>query len=98
MKLRLGSFLLAVLMGSVAPITIAQGTSKSWHPETVAAREMDLAKEFEAKGLKLGSPVFVRVYKQTSEMELWVQQGPRYVHLKTSGICRWSGGLGPQFY
>ncbi len=98
MKLRLGSFLLAVLMGSVAPITIAQGTNKSWHPETVAAREMDLAKEFEAKSLKLGSPVFVRVYKQTSEMELWVQQGPRYVHFKTYGICRWSGGLGPKFY
>ncbi|MBI4725313.1 MAG: L,D-transpeptidase family protein, partial [Rhodomicrobium sp.] len=31
-------------------------------------------------------------------MELWVQQGPRYVLFKTYGICRWSGGLGPKLY
>ncbi len=66
--------------------------------KSVAAREIELAQEFAGKGLKLGSPVFIRVYKQTSEMELWVQQGPRYVLFKTHGICRWSGVLGPKFY
>ncbi len=63
-----------------------------------AAREGLLAAEFAAKGLKLGSPVFIRVYKQSSKMELWVEQGPRYVLFKTYGICRWAGGLGPKMY
>ncbi len=98
MKLRPINFLIAIFAVFVSVIATAYGASKSWHPESVAAREMELAKEFEGKGLKLGSPVFVRVYKQTSEMELWVQQGPRYVLFKVYRICRWSGGLGPKFY
>ena len=97
MKLRLTSFLLA-LSAIFLSIIAADAASKSWHPELVAAREIDLAKEFSEKGLKLGSPVFLRVYKQTSEMELWVQQGPRYELFKIYKICRWSGGLGPKFY
>ncbi len=98
MKLRVVSFLLALSAVFLAIIAAAHAASKSWHPESVAARAAELAKEFEEKGLKLGSPVFLRVYKKTSEMELWVQQGPRYVLFKTYGICRWSGGLGPKFY
>jgi murein L,D-transpeptidase YafK len=97
MKLRLASFLLA-LSATFLTIIAADAAGKSWQPESVAAREIDLAKEFEEKGLKLGSPVFLRVYKQTSEMELWVQQGPRYELFKIYKICRWSGGLGPKFY
>jgi murein L,D-transpeptidase YafK len=98
MKLRRVSILLALFAGFVSVIANAFGASNSWRPESVAEREIELAKEFDGKGLKLGSPVFIRVYKQTSEMELWVRQGPRYVLFKTFGICRWSGGLGPKFY
>jgi murein L,D-transpeptidase YafK len=97
MQLRLTSFLLtlsAIFLSTIA----ADAAGKSWRPETVAEREIDLAKEFSEKGLKLGSPVFLRVYKQTSEMELWVQQGPRFELFKIYKICRWSGGLGPKFY
>ena len=97
MKLRLTSFLLALSAIFLSTIA-ADAASKSWRPESVAEREIDLAKEFSEKGLKLGSPVFLRVYKQTSEMELWVQQGPRYELFKIYKICRWSGGLGPKFY
>jgi len=79
-------------------IANAETARKSWRPESVAAREIELSQEFEAKGLKIGSPVFLRVYKQTSEMELWIQRGPRYELFKIYRICRWSGGLGPKFY
>src|SRR5271165_7158824 len=98
MKFRLvGSILAASML--FAPITgSANASDQGWRPESVAAREADLARQFEARDLKLGSPIFIRVYKQTSEMELWVQQGPRFVLYKTYGICRWSGGLGPKFY
>ncbi len=98
MKLRRVDCLLFPLAIFVPLIAEAHAASKSWHPESVAAREIELANEFKERGLKLGSPIFLRVYKQTSEMELWVQRGPRYVHFKTYGICRWSGGLGPKFY
>lgn len=98
MQFRLAGIILAACMLFVPTIAHAKGPDKSWRPESVAAREADLAQAYQARGLKLGSPVFLRVYKQTSEMELWVQQGARYVLYKTYGICRWSGGLGPKFY
>ncbi|MGA7323199.1 MAG: L,D-transpeptidase family protein [Rhodomicrobium sp.] len=65
---------------------------------SVAAKASELSSQFEERGLKLGSPIFLRVYKKTSEMQLWVQQGPRYVLFKTYGICRWSGALGPKMF
>ncbi len=98
MQSRLAALILTVFAVFVPFIASAETPTKSWHPESVAAREADLSQEFEAKGLKLGSSVFLRVYKQTSEMELWVQRGPRYELFKIYRICRWSGGLGPKFY
>ena len=68
-------------------------------PSSIAAvKEGLLTEEFAARGLKLGSPVFLRVYKQSSKMEVWVAQGPRYALFKTYRICRWSGGLGPKMF
>jgi murein L,D-transpeptidase YafK len=98
MQYRLASFSFLMLAVSLPLIGTAGAGRRSWHPESVAAREADLSRDFEARGLKLGSPVFIRVYKQTSEMELWVLQGQRYVLFKTYRICRWSGGLGPKYY
>ncbi len=98
MQFRLASLMFAVFAVFAPVVANAATASKSWHPESVTAREADLSHEFEAKGLKLGSSVFLRVYKQTSEMELWVQRGPRYELFKIYRICRWSGGLGPKFY
>ena len=53
--------------------------ARRFERSTPAARESQLAAEYAAKGLKLGSPIFIRVYKQSSTMELWVAQGARYV-------------------
>ncbi len=55
-----------------------------------------LAEAFSRKHLKLGSPVLIRIYKQSSELELWVLRGPRFVLLNVYPICRWSGRLGPK--
>ncbi len=98
MQFRVASLILAAFALLVPLVGGAEGADKSWRPESVAAREADLTQRFQKQGLKLGSPIFLRVYKRTSEMELWVLQGSRYVLFKTYGICRWSGGLGPKFY
>jgi murein L,D-transpeptidase YafK len=98
MQFRFAGPILAALALFMPLASEVNAANEPWHPESVAAREADLFHQFEARGLKLGSPVFIRVYKQTSEMQLWVQQGPRFILYKTYGICRWSGGLGPKFY
>ena len=88
---------LAISLALFADAKAATLIDKS--PSSVAAvREGLLAEELASKGLRLGSPIFLRVYKQSSKMELWIAQGPRYALFKTYRICRWSGALGPKMY
>jgi murein L,D-transpeptidase YafK len=49
------------------------------------------------KGMQPGAPVFVRVFKEESELEIWKQRDDgRFYHFKTYPICTWSGELGPK--
>ncbi len=49
-----------------------------------------------AQGVKLGVPVYVRIFKLESELELWVEKDGRFVRFATYPICLWSGRLGPK--
>jgi len=46
----------------------------------------------------LGDPVFIRIFKESSELELWVQPGGagEFVLALQWPIARWSGTLGPK--
>jgi len=47
-------------------------------------------------GAKLGVPVYLRIFKLESELELWVEKDGRFVRFATYPICLWSGRLGPK--
>ena len=49
-----------------------------------------------AKGLSLGSPIFIRIFKESDELEIWVMQGKGYKLYKIYTICDYSGTLGPK--
>lgn len=48
------------------------------------------------KSLTLGNHIFIRIFKQSSELEVWLQQGETYTLFKTYEICTYSGNLGPK--
>jgi murein L,D-transpeptidase YafK len=48
------------------------------------------------KGLAVGNPLMIRVFKQVSELEIWMEKEGVYVHFATYPICHWSGTLGPK--
>lgn len=59
----------------------------------------DLAKLDErlaANGLAEGDPVFLRIFKLESELEIWMQKDGRYQLFARYPICLWSGRLGPK--
>jgi murein L,D-transpeptidase YafK len=64
-------------------------------PDPAAHRQTALA-ELEVRGLKAGMPVFIRIFKQTSEMELWMKGAGGWELARRIEICRWSGQLGPK--
>jgi murein L,D-transpeptidase YafK len=47
-------------------------------------------------GFTAGSPIFIRVFKAESDLEVWMQKGDRYELFATYPVCHWSGTLGPK--
>jgi murein L,D-transpeptidase YafK len=48
------------------------------------------------KGMRLSAPIFIRIYKEESELEVWKLKDGRFQHFRTYPICAWSGALGPK--
>jgi murein L,D-transpeptidase YafK len=57
---------------------------------------LDLTARLEAKGLKWGDPIFVRIFKAESELELWIKKDDAFILFATYPICKWSGAIGPK--
>jgi murein L,D-transpeptidase YafK len=49
-----------------------------------------------AEAVHLGAPVYIRIFKLESELELWVEKDGRFERFATYPICLWSGRLGPK--
>lgn len=55
-----------------------------------------IAGQFYAASLELGAPIFIRIFKESRELELWVEKGETFVLFKTYRIACFSGSLGPK--
>lgn len=55
-----------------------------------------LAERLRAKGLAIGDPLHIRIFKQSRELELYLDNGERYVLYRRFPICEISGTLGPK--
>ena len=47
-------------------------------------------------GFTIGSPIFVRIFKEEKMLEVWMLKGEQYARYKAFPICYHSGGLGPK--
>ena len=56
----------------------------------------DLRRDLAARDLSFGAPVFLRIFKEESTLELWVRDGPVYRKFRDYEICNYSGHLGPK--
>lgn len=55
-----------------------------------------IEKELSAKGFKLGSPVFVRIFKLPAILEVWMEKNGRHELFKSYPVCDLSGYPGPK--
>ncbi len=59
--------------------------------------QQNLRCEFEEKKLQYGSLIFVRIFKESMELEIWVKSNNNFELFKTYEICTYgSGTLGPK--
>lgn len=89
-----------VLLGSLAwfaSISEVKSEESGDRAKKVADRiNPKLKKDLGSLGLSLGEPVFIRVFKEELELELWVLEGSRFVKFRTYSIAAMSGKLGPK--
>lgn len=85
--------ILVVLLAMFAlPGCLFGGTPKHLKPLSDEAKA-----QLQEKGLKAGAPMFVRLFKEESTLEVWLGNGQgTYTKFKDYEICRWSGELGPK--
>jgi murein L,D-transpeptidase YafK len=56
-----------------------------------------LKKELSVKGMTWGAPVFMRIFKQEKQLEVWLKAGRRFRLFKTYAVCTYGGmGQGPK--
>jgi murein L,D-transpeptidase YafK len=90
---RLRGLLVAVLTGCV----VAACGSAPVIPPAAQPLSSETLSLLAKKGMTPSAPIFVRIFKEESELEVWkARDDGRFYHFKTYPICNWSGELGPK--
>lgn len=97
MRFRDVSFIRRAALIGAAAIALGACTSESSVPKDLRPVPQKLVYQMKADGMSETSPIFVRLFKEESKLEIWKQQANgKYALLKTYDICKWSGVLGPK--
>ena len=87
-------WLVVLLLALVAGAPAARTSAES----KVRAGANRIAPALAEAGLVAGDPVFLRLFKEEAELEVWMRPAgaSRYQRLKVYPICSYSGTLGPK--
>jgi murein L,D-transpeptidase YafK len=90
-----------IVIGTIAGLGFATLVAACSGGPEIAPAQRPLTKatlmQLGKKGMKPEAPLFVRIFKEESELEIWKQRDDgRFYHFKTYPICTWSGELGPK--
>lgn len=78
-------------------VALLAGCAKIDMPAHLNPLSVDMMRLMAAKRMEAASPIFIRIFKAESELEIWKQKSDgRFYHLKSYPVCAWSGDLGPK--
>ena len=81
----------------VVPVFNSQEVPSSQRSRTALDRvASSLVRDLQSVGLAYGNPVFIRIFKEERELELWVGKGSTYKLFRTYPVAAMSGKLGPK--
>src|SRR3990172_1617107 len=97
----LGGKLVTGVRRVVAAVLFAAALAACSNAPEIPPADQPLSKEsmmlLGKKGMDSSSPIFIRIFKEESELEVWKARADgRFYHFKTYPICNWSGDLGPK--
>ena len=98
----IGIIWLAPSLPSAAASSLSQLTQEASLPTTPKAdrlmsqAEPRVRKELARKGMQLGQPVFMRIFKLSKQLEIWIYSRGEFRFFKNYPICSYSGYVGPK--
>jgi murein L,D-transpeptidase YafK len=78
------------------PEGVAQPSVRAVPAATMKKVRERLHRALSAAGLQPRSPIFMRIFKHSRELEIWVAKGEAYTLFRSYEICTFSGDLGPK--
>jgi murein L,D-transpeptidase YafK len=69
---------------------------RSYRPIPTTPDLSRLKERLKDKGVKLGAPIFLRIFKREARLEIWMKQGDAFIKFASYPICYYSGRLGPK--
>ncbi|MCI5124119.1 MAG: 2-dehydro-3-deoxyphosphooctonate aldolase [Candidatus Electrothrix sp. AR5] len=91
--------LLPPLASAATATSISQQNNLPTTPKAdllMTQAEPRVKKELARKGMRLGQPVFMRIFKLSKQLELWLYSRGGFKLFKTYPICNYSGYVGPK--
>jgi len=81
-----------------SPIEYVEEPDSVWEEEPLKENfiYVELEDRLQLFSAKIGDPIFIRIFKAESIMEIWIRTAGEYVHLKDYYIYAYSGVLGPK--
>jgi murein L,D-transpeptidase YafK len=97
MKKNLVQFLAFILVLSWISYTESKIPSSNRSIKAIARVRPKLEKEFKKKKIQYSSPIFIRIFKESKELEIWIRSEKQFNLFKTYEICTYgTGTLGPK--
>lgn len=97
MILRVRLSVAVLLFLAISSAACAQSIPSSSRSQAAIARVAPvLTRDMAAQGLRFGAPIFIRIFKQSRELEVWAEWNDRFHLFRTYQICDYSGALGPK--
>lgn len=95
--LKVSKVLILCLLILTAQFSVASLPTSLRFEKVLTKTKPALTQALEKKGLAYGSPIFIRVFKKSAKLELWMQtKSGNFTLFKTYNICYFSGNLGPK--
>lgn len=90
------SLIVAVLSVFIFTPVFAGIPSSKKSERIIQKVEEKLKKSLHRRGFEYGSQVFIRVFKKSNSLEMWIKKDEQFELFRKYRICRHSGGLGPK--
>jgi murein L,D-transpeptidase YafK len=97
MKIKLLFVFLSITVTDFAILAQGKIPSSIRSRNAIQLVKPNLESEFEEENLNYGSPIFIRIFKNSMEFEVWIKSDNKFRLFKTYEICTYgSGTLGPK--